>query len=435
MSDQKTEPKTIEDIIADIEIRSSGGGYIFRGETKSRYKDHKGKYRTEVSSRLWRDYEFREEEGPGFDIEQVQKEMLDGAKRHIGRPQRRFGMYGMENPDDFEILTQIQHYGGKTNLIDFTTDYRSALFFACDRDYSEEGRIILQKRDAIINMIATPQNPQRRVIAQKSVFVRPPKGYIEPKVEDIVTIPAVLKVPILTYLEKYHGITKETMYNDLHGFIYYQDHHGDYYTKFYRGFACYARGNYDGAIEYYNGAIKLSPRDAAAYNNRGLAYNYKGEYDKAIIDLNISIEIDPNNANTYTNRGLAYTNQKEYDKAIIDLNIAIGIDPNNANTYTNRGIAHFNKEEYSKSLEDLTKSIELQPVNALAYYYRGRVFIALNIFDAAIVNLSKAIEIFPNYTDAYKNRSLAYGRIGEHEKARQDREKAEELERASRGES
>ena len=29
--------------------------------------------------------------------------------------------------DDFEILTQLQHYGGKTNLIDFTTDYLIAL--------------------------------------------------------------------------------------------------------------------------------------------------------------------------------------------------------------------------------------------------------------------------------------------------------------------
>ena len=35
-----------------------------------------------------------------------------------------------EKARDFEILTEIQHYGGKTNLIDFTTDYFIALFFA-----------------------------------------------------------------------------------------------------------------------------------------------------------------------------------------------------------------------------------------------------------------------------------------------------------------
>ena len=51
----------------------------------------------------------------------------------------------MNETVDFEILTEIQHYGGKTNLIDFTTDYLIALFFACDGHHDKEGRIIMQK--------------------------------------------------------------------------------------------------------------------------------------------------------------------------------------------------------------------------------------------------------------------------------------------------
>ena len=52
------------------------------------------------------------------------------------RPSRsRFNQIFLKNMNesvDFEILTELQHYGGKTNLIDFTTDYLIALFFACD---------------------------------------------------------------------------------------------------------------------------------------------------------------------------------------------------------------------------------------------------------------------------------------------------------------
>ena len=51
----------------------------------------------------------------------------------------------IDETTDFEILTEIQHYGGKTNLIDFTTDYFIALFFACDGHHDKKGRIILQK--------------------------------------------------------------------------------------------------------------------------------------------------------------------------------------------------------------------------------------------------------------------------------------------------
>ena len=48
----------------------------------------------------------------------------------------------LEEQRDFEILTDIQHYGGETNLIDFTRGYLIALFFACDGSFDEDGRII-----------------------------------------------------------------------------------------------------------------------------------------------------------------------------------------------------------------------------------------------------------------------------------------------------
>ena len=58
-------------------------------------------------------------------------------------------------------------------------------------------------------MIKTTRNPRHRVIAQKSVFVRPPNGFIEPHKDNIVTIPPNLKQGILQYLRKYHGISTE----------------------------------------------------------------------------------------------------------------------------------------------------------------------------------------------------------------------------------
>ena len=120
--------------------------------------------------------------------------------------------------DEFTILTELQHYGGHTNLIDFTTDYLIALFFACDGDYSQDARVVLLERtDEINEHIYEPRNPLSRVLAQKSVFVRPPKGYVVPS--DEVIIPHGIKPRVLNYLQKGHGISTETIYNDLHGFI------------------------------------------------------------------------------------------------------------------------------------------------------------------------------------------------------------------------
>ena len=124
--------------------------------------------------------------------------------------------------DEFEILTELQHFGGYTNLIDFTTDNHIALFFACNGSLGEPGRIILLERTEEIKKkyhIEKPRNPQNRIIAQKSIFVRPPKGFIEPEQFTEVNIPELLKGSMLDHLRKQHDISTQTVYNDLHGFI------------------------------------------------------------------------------------------------------------------------------------------------------------------------------------------------------------------------
>ena len=61
-------PRTVHDIISEIEQKSESGGYIYRGERKCNPK---------VSSKLYRDFEI---ETGNFDIERVQKELLVAGK-------------------------------------------------------------------------------------------------------------------------------------------------------------------------------------------------------------------------------------------------------------------------------------------------------------------------------------------------------------------
>ena len=138
--------------------------------------------------------------------------------------------------DNFEILTELQHYGGHTNLIDFTTDNHIALFFACDSSHDKDGRILLlEKTEEVKDQIKSPRNPQNRIIAQKSVFVQPPKGFLEPGQYDVINIPKLLKEPILDHLQRHHGISTQTVYNDLHGFIRNQSTHQETYMEAYKG--------------------------------------------------------------------------------------------------------------------------------------------------------------------------------------------------------
>ena len=381
MKTSNKKPRTVQDIIREIEQKSAGGGYIYRGEREC-YEGHP--YYGTVSSNLWREYGIEDEQ---FDIELVQKELLTAAKKHTGDLPQDFRLDVMAPPNvivelteearNFEILTEIQHYGGKTNLIDFTIDYFIALFFACDGEPYENGRIILQKTDQISGMIARPRNPRHRVIVQKSVFIRPPRGFIKPDENDIVTIPANLKEQLLQHLRDYHGIFTEVIYNDLHGFIKNQNIHGDAYTHFYRGFACHNRADeaptpkekqqeYEEAIEHYTEAIELKPDLDDAYNNRGNAYYEKEELDKAIRDYNTAIKLNPDDASTYNNRGSAYDEKGELDKAIRDYTEAIKRKPDYAEAHHNRGVTYNKKGELDKAIRDYTEAIKRKPDYAKA---------------------------------------------------------------------
>ena len=224
--EKPNEPSTVDDILRKIEEKANIGEYLYRGEPEHYQEDP---YYGKVSSKLYRDFLEREGfdvEAEHFDIEVVQEAMLNAA--------RRFFRKTVQN---FEILAEIQHYGGKTNLIDFTTDYLIALFMVCDREESlgKDGRIILQEKELIDPYIAEPYEPINRVIAQKSVFVRHPDGFILPNEDDVINIPADLKILIRKHLEQYHGVLSETIYNDLHGFIKNQDIHLETYVDFYIG--------------------------------------------------------------------------------------------------------------------------------------------------------------------------------------------------------
>ncbi|MDE0297432.1 MAG: tetratricopeptide repeat protein [Candidatus Poribacteria bacterium] len=428
---------TVLEKIGEIVRASEGNDYIYRGEPECFDK---------VSSNLYRHYE-GDIEAEHFRIEIAQDNMLEDAKRYA------------DEGTNFEILTQLQHFGGKTNLIDFSTDYLVALFFACDGTHDEDGRILLLKETEELRKkycVTPPRIPQNRVIAQKSKFVQPPEGFIHPSNE--IDVPKGLKKPILDYLRKHHGISTETIYNDLHGFILNQNRHQSAYTEFFKGFTCHDQKQYDKAIEHYtealrrnpqlsevynnrgnihkimnrhdraindyDKAIELNPVDAQAHYNRGLAYYEKGEYGRAIQDYTKSIELNPQYAAAYNNRGKAYSQKDDHDHALRDFGAAISINPKIPEPYFNRGLALYAKGEYGRAIQDYTIAIELKPNWAEPYYDRGLAYQVVGEVNRAIEDSTKAIELKSEYAEAYNNRGLAHYRKCDYDFAIRDYETA-----------
>ena len=225
-------PRTVDGILKKLKEKSDSGEYLYRGEPEH-FQD--APYCGQVSSNFYRifldDRNF-DVETEHFDIEELQTAVLSISKQFSRKP-----------ISELERLSEIQHYGGKTNLIDFTKDYLIALFMACDGSPDEDGRIILIEKELIDPYIENPYEPMNRVIAQKSVFVRHPDGFIQPNDEDVINIPAVLKIPMQEHLKKAHGIYTESVYNDIHGFIRHQSLKLETYRMTYKGLSQEQKGD------------------------------------------------------------------------------------------------------------------------------------------------------------------------------------------------
>ncbi len=393
------------EIINELAKKLVGGNYIYRGERKC-YGNGK------ISSSLYRQYQGLK----GLDIEVVQKRMVKDAEKYTTLT------------DEHEILSQIQHFGGDTNLIDFTTDYLIALFFACDGAMEEDGRLILlQNLEDASKCIWYPRTPKNRIIAQKSVFVQPKTGYLEQESFRAIKVPSSLKDHILKYLRESHGISRETIYNDLHGFIKNREIHKRAHEEFYWALTYQYRSNNEKAIEHYDEVIKLKPDDPEAYINRGAVYLKKDDFEKAIQDCTKAIELKPDYFEPYYNRGCAYCKKGDFEQAIQDCTKAIELKPNGPGAYINRGIAYRKKGDFEQAIQDYTKAIELKPDDPGAYNSRGVAYYEKGDFEQAIQDYTKAIELKPDYFGAYNNRGFIYIEKGDLDRALEDLERAEAL--------
>ena len=374
-------------ITEEIVKKSGEGNYIYRGEPKHYDK---------VSSSLYNRYP-NALESSQFDLEDLQKGTLLEARNHIRD----------RSKENFEILTELQHFGSPTNLLDFTTDYHIALFFACDGAHNKDGRIVLLKRTKEINekyRIKEPQNPQNRVIAQKSVFVRAPSGYIDS--EDIVTVivPANLKQWILIHLWKFQDISTYSIYNDLHGFIRHRDLGSSEKALSPIVFADMIvedmadenlttqeeNEKFQKAIDLLTEGIQYAPYDAENYVKQGRWYAEIDMFDCAIETFSKAIFLKPNYANAYFYRGWAYFRSGESDLAIADYNKAIKLKSDNASTYHHRGIAYFKKGDYCCAIRDLTDAIKLNPDDARTYCARGTARLIIEEWKEAKLDLTTA---------------------------------------------
>ncbi len=248
-----------------------------------------------ISSGLYR--QLYEIDDLGFRIGDAQKRRIELARQ-----------YAPDLTDD-DILTRLQHLGGKTNLIDFTRDLNIALFFGSYHSPESDGRVILMDeahvlRDdrpaGFLDRLVPRGNPASMTDVQKSVWVDPWRGYISETDVTIVELPSTLKLEILSHLRVVYGIEASSVYNDLSGFIRDQDRFLDYEAEWYAALRAYHAGDFECALGFFAQYehIVQEPKSTLEYF-RGISYWYIDRQEEALTAMARFRSLSPRDARAF----------------------------------------------------------------------------------------------------------------------------------------
>ena len=190
-----------------------------------------------------------------------------------------------------------------------------------------------------------------------------------------------------------------------------------------RGSARLRIGDIDGAIADQTAAIRLQPNVAMYYGNRAITWTEKGDVQHAIADYNEDIRLAPT-ADSYNNRGYFWLRQGDADQAIADFTQTIKLDPNFAKAYATRGEAWRQKGDLDRALADMADAIRINPHDPLNFTRRADVLRYRGDYRDALAEYDRALAVMADYIPAFTGRGLAFERLGDLTAARAEFDKA-----------
>ena len=120
-------------------------------------------------------------------------------------------------------------------------------------------------------------------------------------------------------------------------------------------------GDFQGAIDSWNKALKLNPNLAEIWHNLGSALGRLEQYPEAIESFNHALEIDPQSYQAWNDRAHAFSQMQQWEQAIDSWNKAIALNPGNYQFWYHRGCALEQLQRFDEAIASYEKTLEISP--------------------------------------------------------------------------
>ncbi len=174
---------------------------------------------------------------------------------------------------------------------------------------------------------------------------------------------------------------------------------------------------YTQAIESYDAAIQLDPKNFYVWYNKGMSLAELKEFDEAIEAYNTAIEIDPNSPSAWINKGISFSLQKKHEEAIKAYDEAIKINKYEFSAWVNKGASFAELKRYNEAIEAYDKAIVINPNESELWNNKGASLSDKGMYEEAINAFDTAINLTPNNFNAWRNKGNTFFRMGRYTEA------------------
>ena len=227
-----------------------------------------------------------------------------------------------------------------------------------------------------------------------------------------------------------------------------------YKPYYFRGYAKFSLGDYQGAEADCTKAIDLNPYIVELYQLRGICRIRNNDFKGAVADYTRTLAEFPDEQNALYNRALCYVELKDYPAAAADmkhvldkypdfyrayivkaqialeqkdtlagiacLDTLLSRNPKEASAWAFKGRYAYQQNDFHLADSCLTQAVRWRPRDYESYLVRAAARHAMNRFGKAIEDYDKTIELVPQHFVAHYNRGLLRALIGDNNRAIED---------------
>jgi tetratricopeptide (TPR) repeat protein len=195
-------------------------------------------------------------------------------------------------------------------------------------------------------------------------------------------------------------------------------------TRINFGNAFLVEGRVQDAIEQYEQALRLNPKDPNVPVNLATALLRAGRFAEAVAYYEQALRINPDDAIAHYNAGAAWVRLGKPVEATRYFEQALRIAPDYAEAHVALGSALFDQGRTPEAMEHWDRALEIKPGFSKAHYNIANALLRQDRLKEAMDHYQQALKTEPDFAEAHCNLGIALEKAGRVQEAIEHYEQA-----------